>query len=148
MEESNTPKVIESLMTLLLAAHDGNPFSGIPMCAPTGSRVICTPPVLTTDNDWLVFVPDELQDIAINFLIDAGATYSEDQEKYPDGVCFHYGDVNPILLWDHKTFYRWVVATYWANKLNLTLKADRILFFQSLVDENAQIDQFILQGKA
>jgi hypothetical protein len=132
--KTQPPKIIYNLIEELKKHHDSNWLEHDPQCAPTGSRVICNPPVLNTDNDWLVFVPDSLQEKAMEFMENQGATHSLTQETYPDGVCYRYGDINPILIWEFEIYYCWVAATYWASKLNLQDKADRTAFFQSLVD--------------
>lgn len=138
------PEIITSLMAALKAKADDCPFTPAPICAPTGSRVICTPPVMDTDDDWLVFVPEALSEDAIAFLEGRGATHSEQQDTYPDGVCFRYGEVNPILIWDYDIFYRWVAATYWASRLNLTRKEERTLLFAAVVDGKVPLDDLIL----
>jgi hypothetical protein len=145
---SQAPKIISDLLAYLQTeaakAHDEFLTIDDPIIAPTGSRVICTPPTMDTDDDWLVWVPEKLQEDAISFLERAGATYSDQQKIYPDGVCFRYEDVNPVLIWDYQIFYRWVAATYWARKLNLQDKKERVLLFQSMVDGRVPIETMIL----
>lgn len=145
MNKTTPPEIIQKLMEYLNAKDDWSILLDYsPFCAPTGSRVICNPPVLNTDNDWLVYVPASLRYNAINFLEDNGATHSEEQDSYPDGVCFRYGDINPILIWDYKIFYRWVATTYWAAKLNLQDKELRTSVFAALVDESVPLNDLIL----
>ena len=114
------------------------------MCAPTGSRVICTPPVMDTDNDWLVFVPEDVLDFAQEFLAKLDATYSEDQAHYPDGIVYWLGDLNIILLFDYPTFYRWVAATYYARLAGLNSKQARKDFFGALIDMRPPIESLML----
>jgi len=143
---SQAPKIISDLLFFLQKEDVKDPFVNTesPMIAPTGSRVICTPPIMDTDDDWLVFVPENLQEKAIDFLYEAGATHSEQQETYPDGVCFRFEEINPVLIWDYQIFYRWVAATYWAQRLNLQDKKERVLLFQSMVDGKVPINSMIL----
>lgn len=145
---SQPPKIIADLMAAL---KEGAVFSqnlsfiqSDPICAPTGSRVICNPPVLDTDDDWLVWVPENLQDFAMRTLEEMGATHSDEQESYPDGICYRCGDVNPILIWDYDVFYRWVAATHYAAKLNLRDKAERTALFAAIVDMSVGIETLIL----
>lgn len=126
-------QIITELVEYLKAEHK-NPFKMDPDAAPTGSRVICSPPVLDTDEDWLVFVPESLQDKAVGWLVNRGAEHSTEQEHYPDGVCFRLGDLNPILIWDWGHYYRWVVATWVVQKLNPQSKEERTHYFAALVD--------------
>ena len=142
--KAEPPKIIVDLMEVLKRSDELDPFGVDPVCAPTGSRVICTPPVLDTDNDWLVFVPDGLRQTAIDFLATSGATNVHGQEAYSDGVCFRHGDVNPILIWDYEAFYRWVTATYWAHRFNLTDKKDRIALFSAVVDRVVPLSDLVL----
>lgn len=140
------PQLIAELVEYLKAERDefSRAFEEDPKCAPTGSRVICDPAPTDTDEDWLVFVPDSLRDAACEWLEAHGATHSDEQEVYPDGVCFRLGDLNPVLIWDHNVFYAWVAATYWAAKLNLRDKAERTRLFRALVDHVEPIDDLVL----
>lgn len=141
---THPPKLIHDLIEFLNKDFNKFALDARPQCAPTGSRVICNPPILTTDEDWLVYVPEGLQDKATKFLEDAGATHSLEQEVYPDGVCYRYGDLNPVLIWDWSIYYRWVATTYYASKLNLMSKDERTRMFSALVDSRVPISELLL----
>lgn len=134
---------ITELVEYLKAEHK-DPFEMTPDAAPTGSRVICNPPILDTDEDWLVFVPESVQSKAIDWLVNHGAEYPGDQEHYPDGVCFHLGSLNPILIWDWTHYYKWVAATWIVQKLNPQSKEERTHYFAALVDGSIAVDKLKL----
>jgi len=94
---------------------------------------------LATDEDWLVFIPYSMLDFGNEFLEKAGATHSKEQEHYPDGVVWWLGNLNIIALYDYNIFYRWVAATYWANKMNLLSKHDKKEFFGAMIDMRPSI---------
>jgi hypothetical protein len=108
--------------------------------ARTGSRYICNPPVLDTDDDYIVLV-DNLEQSLEKFLYKEGwrrsgsEGYSTDGEwesikKTIDGTV-----VNLIMTDNENYFNRFVHATETAKKLNLREKADRIILFKAIVDE-------------
>lgn len=144
MGKTVPPAIIQQLVDAVKAHPDGSPFDMDAMCAPTGSRVICTPPVMDTDDDWLVFIPEHLADFGNEFLEKAGATHSEEQEHYPDGVVWWLGALNIIVLYDYATFYRWVAATHYAQKMNLQSKEERKDFFGAMIDMRPPLESLII----
>jgi hypothetical protein len=108
--------------------------------ARTGSRYICNPPVLDTDDDYIVLV-DNLEQSLEKFLYKEGwrrsgsEGYSTDGEwesikKTIDGTV-----VNLIMTDNENYFNRFVHATETAKKLNLREKADRIILFKAIVSD-------------
>jgi hypothetical protein len=108
--------------------------------ARTGSRYICNPPVLDTDDDYIVLV-DNLEQSLEKFLYKEGwkrsgsEGYSTDGEwesikKTIDGTV-----VNLIMTDNENYFNRFVHATETAKKLNLLEKADRIVLFKAIVSD-------------
>lgn len=97
--------------------------------APTGSRYICNPPPIDTDEDWVCLSSDGLR----KALELAGATVDGDPEKYEgmtNFVSWRLGSVN-LILTDCPDFYRlFVAATEEARRQNLMHKPDRIALFQ------------------
>lgn len=144
MSKTIPPAVIQQLVEAVNNNREVGVFEMDAACAPTGSRVICTPPVMDTDDDWLVFVPSDAVDFANGFLEDAGATHSEEQEHYPDGVVWWLGTLNIIVLYDYGTFYRWVAATHYAQKMNLQSKEERKEFFGAMIDMRPSLDSLVL----
>lgn len=142
--KTEPPKIVTDLAAALSVKDMPSPFHETCAYAPTGSRRICTPPVMDTDDDWIVYIPMDLSGEAADFLDQAGAQCNDSQMSYNDGVSYRYGEVNLILLWDYQLFHRWVSATYWAAKFNLTDKRDRKDFFQSIVDGALTVDVMTL----
>lgn len=143
---SNALTILTALKELIEAHDSYTPFDEPITIAPTGSRVICDPPVMDTDEDWLVYMPEQCMDMATAALEACGATFNPEQTHYPDGVVMWIGNINVILIHDYAIFYRWVIATYWAKQLNLLAKEDRVRYFQSTVDARSPIDEFVLKG--
>ena len=144
MSKATQPEIIRQLVAAVNAHPDASPFELDAVCAPTGSRVICTPPVMDTDDDWLVFVPESMVDFVNEYLEKAGATHSEEQEHYPDGVVWWFGELNIIVLYDYPTFYRWVAATYYARLAGLNSKQARKDFFGAMIDMRPTLDSLTL----
>lgn len=110
----------------------------------TGSSYIVNPPVLDTDEDWVVLVHSRSN--ARVELAKLGYTLSsKDMEKYKAGKtdpfamynsfdAFRHPDTNEnLIVVDHPyTFLQWKTATALAKKLNLTNKEDRIKLFRAI----------------
>lgn len=102
----------------------------------TGSRYICNPPVVGTDDDYVVKTYDKA-----SFLDEASANgwavHSDDD--YPeddDFVSVRLGDVNLIVTEQDEFYGRFVTATNIARAMNLTNKDDRISLFQGILYGN------------
>lgn len=110
----------------------------------TGSRVICSPAPLTTDEDFVLFTSN-LKTLRLQ-LEALGYTYSnKDVEKYKldktdpfymynqfDAYRHPDNDHNLIVLSREQDYLRWKVATLVAKELNLTDKKDRIMLFRAI----------------
>lgn len=99
----------------------------------TGSSVICNPPVLDTDEDYVIYTNKESQ--LRKWLLANGVTQScEDKEEYDLESefmsCYRKDNINLIVVYSKKTFDRWVYATKLAKKLNLLKKEQRITLFK------------------
>ena len=96
-------------------------------CAPTGSKVICEPPVMDTDEDWIVWVKEE--GFSHSSLLNAG--FVPDGENYHDGhfTSYRKGELNLILIEDKQVYSAYCRATDTAKSLNIRDKADRITLF-------------------
>lgn len=99
----------------------------------TGSRVICDPAPVDTDEDWVCFQPH--YDDAIKAL-EADGFKSEGLPEFYTGNnrgsfrSLRKGVLNLILTDDKEFFDLFVSATELARRFNLQEKADRIALFQ------------------
>lgn len=105
---------------------------------PTGSRYICNPPVMDTDEDWAVLIDNYLVDEFIRSAEDAGY-YRTNREYAGSGIgghliTFRHPDnpINLIVHLDDEQFDAFAEATLIAKEENLTDKADRIALFEKL----------------
>lgn len=106
-------------------------------CLPTGSRVICDPPVMDTDEDYLILVTDGNIEIIYDLLeqdeyIMGGSQFDESKFsswKNKDGI-------NILLTHDKDYFDKFSKATSLAKALNLKEKSDRITLFEAVVSDS------------
>lgn len=117
----------------------------------SGSRVICDPPVLDTDVDYLVLVEDldvagayfhayQWHNCLENWLDkgdkDKGALdssgYAVELECGARFQAWRQGEINVILTDDETLHLRSVAATLLAKQLNLQTKAERIKLFRCI----------------
>jgi len=104
----------------------------------TGSRYICDPPVMDTDDDYIVLA-EAGADRAAGRLLKAGFAETSNGNDYPDDGVFmtlRRGDVNIVLTEDREFFGRFVAATEIAKRLNLRHKPDRLALFQAVLYGN------------
>ncbi len=100
----------------------------------TGSRVICNPPVLDTDIDFIIC--ERGGGIELHkFLIKNGFNKScKDDEEYDmesEGFeCYRKDNINLIITSNYNWYLKWVTATKLAKKLNLLEKEQRIALFK------------------
>jgi hypothetical protein len=102
---------------------------------PTGSRYICTPPPVGTDNDT-VFLVSEGYHIPLEA---EGFTYNMTEVDYgTEGTFLSWrkGDENYIITEDEEFYNRFVKATNLAKLLNLANKAHRVALFQAILYDN------------
>lgn len=102
----------------------------------TGSSVICNPPVLDTDVDFVISTTEETK--LHKFLISKGFEQScEDEEEYDmtsEGfTCYRKSNVNLIVTTNYNWYLKWVEATKLAKKLNLLQKEQRITLFKYIL---------------
>jgi hypothetical protein len=103
--------------------------------AATGSRVICDPPPMGTDEDYVCLAHPSTEGV----LVTAGFEMSIDPEKYedlPDFIPYRCGEFNVIVTEDPQFYALFVEATEEAKRLNLTDKSDRIALFQRVLYDN------------
>lgn len=108
---------------------------------PTGSSVICNPPVLDTDRDFLVLVKgtaDEVIDCLTSrgYTADGGGTYDSQKELDQGGfISFRKDTTNYIVVSTKDAYRRFALATELATKMNLVKKEDRITVFKWFREE-------------
>ena len=120
----------------------------------TGSSIICNPPVLDTDFDFVLLLTEEdYKNGAVDKFSAMGFTlpeHSDDKDKdeqylaemaeiqkhatagkplYLQFFTMRRDNVNIIVTCCHTLFKRWWNATVWATTLNLQSKKDRRDFF-------------------
>ena len=101
----------------------------------TGSRVICNPPVMDTDEDY-VFIWSGETDARLR---EAGYIVSQEVEgkKYRNSSviqAYRKGNVNLIAVADETNYERWYLATRVATKMNLLDKTHRVILFQLITE--------------
>jgi hypothetical protein len=106
---------------------------------PTGSRHICNPPPMNTDDDYLVCCRDKAHREEVvkrllenGFEHDAGESYDG---RELDGMfsSFRKGELNYIVTDDHEFARRHFHATHICRELNLKEKHDRIMVFRAFL---------------
>ena len=97
---------------------------------PSGSRVICDPPVLTTDEDWFVWVSD--WDEAAEILCAEGFSPTTEQQDYTAFISLRKAYLNICVTTDIDLYKRTVLATDLAKRFNLLNKQDRVDLFNAI----------------
>jgi len=118
----------------------------------TGSRVICDPPPLTTDADYLVLLKNGTHVKEVSKALECGSWIgagsmsdaliaSEDiteEERNtldigPQFQSLKKGRINLILTCDQTFYERFMAATSVAKMLNLQIKAERVALFRAVL---------------
>lgn len=116
-------------------------FKNIPCedCQETGSKYICNPPVLNTDEDWIFDCSAEGQMEAADKFLKIHDFFMCDmaEDEYDDiranFTPYRLGYMNFILC-NNKSFYKkFVFATELAADMNLLDKDNRIRLFQAIL---------------
>ena len=102
----------------------------------TGSRVICNPPPMNTDEDFIAFVSDDAK--AQNIMRHLGYSLEGTPEFYTGNDnggfrSYRKGDVNVITTPDWDFYKMFKTATKLATRFNLIDKEDRIALFQAVL---------------
>ena len=106
---------------------------------PAGSRWTVNPPVLDTDEDYVVFASvgrndlHALQDELVALGWEKGGSEVGEAGTIGDGwASYRKGAENLILFWDRNLFDYFKAATQLAKVLNLRDKEDRVKLFTTL----------------
>lgn len=112
---------------------------------PTGSKYICNPPVLDTDEDWVVLVVPELRKEFHQYLFAngfdfnnyndyAGMTGSREFTSWRHQDRLFNGDQRNLIVTYNPEWYRLMIeATEVAKEENLLKKEDRIACFEMIM---------------
>jgi hypothetical protein len=118
----------------------------------TGSRVICSPPVVDTDEDWMILVgADDIKEFSHRLLSKdfelGGSTCSDERTPEPPDKFWSLkkDDLNLLITCNEDFFDDFHRATRLARVLNLRKKGDRILLFQAILYDcyNFDYDQSV-----
>jgi hypothetical protein len=102
---------------------------GVEEIHPTGSKYICNPPVLTTDEDyygWSLQPTDTIGELMANGWTPCTGQEYEDDDFY----ALRKGVYNLIILFKPSDYETHVQTTELAKRFNLTNKQDRIDLFE------------------
>lgn len=106
----------------------------------SGSAVICNPPVLNSDKDFIICATNPR--LLIEFLVKNNFEVSLNNDgKYEfnpdDGItCLRRDEVNLVVTVSRDFYLKFVEATDLAKKLNLLEKSQRIALFQYVLYGN------------
>lgn len=110
-------------------------------CKPTGSRYICTPAPMDTDEDYIVYMePEEVREEAYARLDDLGFTMEggkDDDYESEDGHngfrSFRRETLNIILTFDRDFYNSFCKATEFCKLHNVLPKPRRIEYFRAFL---------------
>ena len=105
---------------------------------PTGSRHVVSPPVTTTDADYVLLVDDVFSADAwleANGFVRPTVDYKQNYDHDEEELMFTYrkGELNLIVVESSSFFNKWRIATYLAQKFNLAKKEDRVALFKYIL---------------
>ena len=104
---------------------------------PTGSRYICDPAPMDTDEDYVVLCSNkgraEILRLMDTWKFDIGGSRPASASDDSAFKSFKKGDLNFIITTDIEFFGRFVAATTVAKRLNLLAKADRVALFRAVL---------------
>ena len=113
------------------------PFNLYESSFKTGSSVICNPPVLDTDIDYMIY--SDVMDKLVAHLVDTGWAKC-DPEDYEENtrpfLAFRKDKYNFIVTNNLDYYDKFEEATRLATKLNLLKKEDRITLFSYVIEGN------------
>lgn len=113
---------------------------------PCGSRITCDPPVLDTDEDWLVHLPqtaarptDFIADVVVGLATDGFSLEGGEHYQQQVGGTFmsmRKDGLNLIVTGNDEFVRKHHAATALCKRLNLPKKADRVALFQAVLYGN------------
>lgn len=107
---------------------------------PTGSKYICNPPVMDTDEDYIVLV-DDMEAVTAILTKECGYTLDFNSANYPDKYFLSFKKTDDwdkiynIILTDKKEYFiPFVEATELTKRLNITKKDSRVAIFNTIIE--------------
>ena len=116
------------------------PIAGLFKC---GSRVTCNPPILNTDEDWMIRV--SLNDIEfihlrlekLGFTLGGSVCLNTKTLEHPQLFwSFTKDNINLLVTCSLGFYTKFFNATMVAKRLNLLNKNDRVMLFQAVLYNN------------
>lgn len=111
---------------------------------PVGSRVTCDPPVMDTDEDYLILTTEKVlqkwlaESLSLGFDLDDRSKHYRVEDN--DFNSWRGSENINLIVTASRCFYdRFVCASSIAKELNLHSKADRIMLFQGVLYGNAPL---------
>lgn len=100
-----------------------------------GSREVCNPAPMDTDEDWAILLPNipVLVD-AVNMLDERGWERGGSEVPETEFLSFRKGDLNLVLTNSLRFYNKYQVATELCKDLNLLNKPDRINVFNKILN--------------
>jgi len=130
-------------MTAILMTAILKPFEKFLVHPPVavGSRVTCDPPVMNTDEDYLLHVrEDAWEDFCLELIAQGWGSGGSDIPDTEDITpiedrfkAYRLGVVNLIVTRSPVFYQRFLAASTVALRLNLLNKGDRIMLFQAVL---------------
>ena len=113
---------------------------GVLKVVPCGSKFVCDPPVMTTDEDYLVFAVNKIHAEleALGYASDSDNTQPSSRPTVEDDVDWRFeswrrGSINLIVTTAEEFAKKHEAATRVCKKLNLLDKRDRIMIYQAVL---------------
>jgi len=113
---------------------------GVPILGifPCGSRITCSPPILDTDEDWIIRVDDFSIKKVDDHLVEQGFrlggsilhNLTPESQKF---WSYTKQGLNHLIVYDIEFFNKFNLATKVCKRLNLRKKVDRICLFQAIL---------------
>ena len=101
----------------------------------TGSRFICNPPVMDTDEDYICYFPSRLE--VLGHLHNNGWEWTNNDGSHykdiPDFLTFRKDHYNLIVTDDDRFYQLFCLATDVATIKNIREKEERIRLFQAIL---------------
>lgn len=101
---------------------------------PTGSRYICNPPVMDTDEDYICFIFEDDKLTKAGF--DKTSSEGEEYEGLSEFTTWRYKHYNLVVTENREFFDLFVSATEKAKEKNILDKNERIKLFQEVLYGN------------
>lgn len=116
-------------------------FPKVKACFPGGSRYVCNPPVMDTDDDTFVLVEqlpnrEEMKEKGWEFCEGDGAS---SYGGCPMWAAYRREEKNLILIADKDRYIQAVAATLLCKELNLMDKKDRVAVHEYMYGETGSI---------